>query len=544
MTARQDLIAHANVPLVADIAAGFAITASWRARLQVRLYPGAPGAAWIDLPPVQSAREGVQAIAGSNVFRARAEEATLQAVYATLRGDPTIVPLPEAGKPVNLAYDIVAAPLGGDEILIAEGGFQIFPGVTRSWRTAGGVPRVGVVGDSIMVANHIDNGNGTLSLGWAGELAWAQARDPSFAIASWYDAAEDTHIAGLNRAHGAFYAGPGNDSVNEIGARMTALIAQSPDVIAVGIGTNNLRSIGGTTTGAYVAPLIIANAQQALDAGIPVILFTVRPQRQAYWDAHPSVKTETIACNALLRTWAAGRAGVTLADAWAWYDNGTGAANDADLYDDVHPQQNGAFKRASFPLAQLLKDVLRSTGDARPQGANRVTNPTLLNLGTAGTNGARVTGTVATNRFANGLSSGMAVVASLIAGGGQKLVVTGGGAAAEYFTYDYNAGGPPLVPGEWVQAAVTVELDTWAGWKGVYLGMAPLGGVFTTPHANDFMNLGTTTRLTLITPPQLVPAGTGVCAFTTTFALDGTVTGSGTANILEMRLAQVADPRV
>jgi hypothetical protein len=97
-------------------------------RLQVRLYPGAPGAPLLDLSAVPF--EDASAATASNPDRRRLRLLP-SAPASSLEGWPTGLNKPEPGEADRYSYDVILTYAGGaGEDKLALGYFHLEPGVT------------------------------------------------------------------------------------------------------------------------------------------------------------------------------------------------------------------------------------------------------------------------------------------------------------------------------------------------------------------------------------------------------------------------------
>ncbi|QAY77931.1 hypothetical protein [Sphingosinicella sp. BN140058] len=128
-TGRRDLVANRWEPFVHTIDfEGLDLTGA-AFKLQVRLYPDAPGAPLVDLATVGSA--GTQGVRLLGVETG----AGLPISHVSIRiNEPVVEGLPspaEIGRDTDLYYDLQITPVGSDKFRVIEGKFTVHAGVTQ-----------------------------------------------------------------------------------------------------------------------------------------------------------------------------------------------------------------------------------------------------------------------------------------------------------------------------------------------------------------------------------------------------------------------------
>jgi lysophospholipase L1-like esterase len=405
----------------------------------------------------------------------------------------------------------------------AGGGSSLFPN------------RLGFIGDSIMERNHLMNTGGTVSLGQGvGEVNWAHAYHPYFEMDTWYDTSVPVRFAaGMND-------GISGEDSSDLLTRLAPLVARRPSTVLVSIGTNDvLQSVAPATALANIQAICAFYLAQ----DIRVILATVRPFGVAGIPDADARLTILADLNTAIRSYAAATFNVTLWDAYAAYDDGSGRPKAGYLNaDDVHLARTGA-QFAGRDLASVIASVSWSSSDV-PTGINLATNAALT--GTGGVEGGRVTGDTATSwRFA---SSGAGTATAVNSkDGSDRQVVTftpqAAGESAEAFLLSRSSGGVALTPGNWIKTHARVRLSAWDGWRGVMHQNMPTAGLANT-SATAVIDAPNEQVLDIISPPHLVTAGVVSTSPVLRFDIDGTkVGGSGTAIIEHFGIYEVPDPR-
>lgn len=434
----------------------------------------------------------------------------------------------------------LAAGFVADAAAFAESA-EAAAGVLDNFNSA---PRVGVLGDSIIQANHNPNATATCMFG---ELFWAQMMFPYFNFDVWKDDGlpdGGRYFDGLNQG----YAG---ETSADMLPRIDKLLGMALDVLVIAIGTNDL--------GDGIAPAVaMANIQtlceKGLAAGLPVKLANIRPILWGYggvpeWANGGTYQLNRLALNELIADYAAATPGVDLIDLVTAY-GGDQPANMADLfYDGLHPITQGAFL-GSFAYIEALKKNIKSIPANTVlyvEDTNAVSNGTM-----AGTGGekqvGRVTGDLADDWFALGGSATTTITASKVAGGQKFVIDPGAGAATESFRIqpgDSNTAETlPFAAGETMRAFAEIEVSDWAGWQQFRLDA--FGGNGAGYEANNLdlrdLDFNGARAFKLISPPLTMPDADGLVMTLRVF-YDGAAAGTGEIVIKRVWIGLVPDPR-
>lgn len=122
--ATVDLTAQHHAPFVYEIwFDGIDLTGA-TLDMHVRLLPGTPGAALIDLSPAAAGSQGLSMVhaGGSSTITIQIDETTLEALMTTLALQP--------GEDADLAYDLAITRSGQPKAVFFRGAFTIEAGVT------------------------------------------------------------------------------------------------------------------------------------------------------------------------------------------------------------------------------------------------------------------------------------------------------------------------------------------------------------------------------------------------------------------------------
>ncbi|WP_052207747.1 SGNH/GDSL hydrolase family protein [Sphingopyxis fribergensis] len=408
-----------------------------------------------------------------------------------------------------------------------------------------GAPRVGVLGDSIIQANHNPYAAAT---NMYGEFFWLQSEFPYFNFDVWRD---DAITDGLRYFDGLNQGYSGETSADML-PRVQKLLSMSPDVVCVAIGTNDLGD--GTAPAATMAN-IETLCEAILAAGIPVKLANIRPVLYGYgsvpeWNNGGTYQVNRLTLNGLIAAYAAATPGVELVDLSAAY-GGNQPANIADLLrDGLHPFPQGAFLGAIYGWLPALRKNIKSIPANTVlyvEDTNAVSNGAMAGSGGEKEAG-RVTGDVADNWFAPGGSATTTITASKVTAGQKFVIDPGAGSGTESFRIQPgDSNYPEYLPfddGQFARAFAEIEISDWGGFQQIRLdGFGGSGagyGVDVDPLRN--LDLDGARKFTLISPPLLIPATPNLLPTLRVF-YNGAASGTGEIIIKRFWIGLVPDPR-
>lgn len=400
-------------------------------------------------------------------------------------------------------------------------------------------PRLLVVGDSIVQQNHF-GGPSSLETSNAGEIIWAQARHPYFTFETWRDTATVTDLQGMNQ-------GVSGETSASVRARFLDALALGPDDVLITAGGN---SVSDSVPAATIAADLQWMCDQALAAGVKVILANIRPRDASQWADDSAKMTIFLALNDLIADIAENTTGVELWDVFSAYSDGD-VDNPRPLAnytrDGTHPSRTGA-KAAGDSLVPILKRRFKPIYEIKPAGTNLVTNGTMS--GTGGTKGTGVTGTGPTSWSTARAIGTAAIVGGKDADGYQTFAISPGGTGGNNDAMVVSRlANETVIPGLWAQGYMRFSLSEWLGWReitalfnftsGTTFSLSTLG-----VHANDFLlpTSGTEDFLAVTALHEILPGNTLMNTIIRIF-YDGTRSGTGTLTIKEVGLKYVADPR-
>jgi lysophospholipase L1-like esterase len=357
-------------------------------------------------------------------------------------------------------------------------------------------PGIAIIGDSIPQLGVFADVNAVqINNTSASEISVAKSILGSFSHENWNNPADDrpAGFSSLRYFTGANF-GVGADDAGETLARVVAgEIASVPmKVLVVAVGTNDV-------TASHSAATIFANIQSiceyALAKKIRVVLCTIRPRSTgpngtagtcvsplAAADARWAI---LYAANALIRTYATTRQGVTLCD---WFDDlrdpapasgELGEVMAGYTRDGLHLAPLGAYysgKRLATVLAPLLSSSL--SFDDNPATSNSAPNG--IFTGTAGTKDSNTAGDVVTSwtiaRRAPTTNLGVTITGSTEADGANtKQVMTFDitDVASPNVTESWffrpnplNISRAAFADDVWMQSGIKLEINAWPlGWR-------------------------------------------------------------------------------
>lgn len=390
-----------------------------------------------------------------------------------------------------------------------------------------------------------------------GYMTWLNALSGQrFYYATW-PSEDGTEFYGSNK-------GVSGQFSHEILARVHDVIGMGVDICIVQNGTNDLSSVDYET--------VISNTKalydQLLEAGIFVVALAILPRNASVgngWEADGEARHKRNRVNAWKRDYVEARAGIIYIDPAHYLinqDDVNGEPLSGLFYDGTHTSFAGGYL-----VGRALNDALSSIFPDRPSlisGADNVyhtenpkgcmtPNPTFL--GTGGTPGAGVTGTLPTGweleRYSGTSSTAAASVIKALDGTTNQVqidITPAGNDETFYFRTDSATVTTGVIGGDWYQAEIDIEISGgYAGFYNVSLTvdeMSP-GGVKVTDMAGYGSEKLPTNNLTLrLRTPPVKTKGTGGLRFRVEIDLDGTIAGSPVIKLSKPSLRSVQSPEV
>lgn len=336
--------------------------------------------------------------------------------------------------------------------------------------------RLGAMGHSIVAQNH--KGDSTAPTGISnetnGEITWARLTNPVFWWHVVYDAgrgyADARSFYGMN-------TGFGGELTAECLTRVPEMISKRPNLVYLAIGTNDIAQVVEPVSYDTIVANIEEICSQLVEAGIIVILATVHPRSTATWGADTTARNKYNRVNSWIRRVAARMDGVYIHDAAKYLTNLSSADGEPITgvlkSDDIHLTPKGAYL-SGVKLGELIGKIfpgpILGNSGAADDAYDAADNPdgNLLTgrrmLGTGGTVGAGVTGSVATGwTLARTTGSTVTCVASKETdpdlGDVQVMTFTlpGGGASNDVFMLTGAATTGP-VENDWVQGGCHIDV--------------------------------------------------------------------------------------
>lgn len=441
-------------------------------------------------------------------------------------------------------------------------------------RTAGNI--VAVVGDSISQHNVFAASN-KLSKWARGYLNWAEFYSHGiFTCPNWWD---DTvyenylpnSVPGATRYFfGLNYGVSGNKS-DDIAARINDVITLSKcDIAIVLMSTNDIDEISKEAVHEYTLTV----CDTLLAAGIKVILFPI-PMRGVTgtnsWAIGSDERKKSLWTNSKRAFYSQITRGLHFFDANKYIVNSATGEPFAGYLDDQLHFAPPCAEAVGKGLAELLATMLppaqprvRSQDDVydsvlNPFG-NILSNP--FCLGTTGTVGANVTGTVCTGmRFeGSGLTTNNATAhcdkeATTDNRGDWQVITFTPGATETFFLFRTPSSdiSHPFAAGDWVEASFEIETDSFNGFNGIslYVRDQGVGGLINygmEPHSSGDYPFAARSRKGLVSTHafQIVP-GSSTIRYRGEIYIGSTnegVTGTGVLKIRCLELRKVDDPKV
>ena len=354
--------------------------------------------------------------------------------------------------------------------------------------------RVAFLGDTIAQQGDTGAASGIpLSSIGVGPYSWARVLFPAARMDVWKSSdARPTgaprYFSGSNHGLNGDTTGPSGGNPG-LGSRLPEVLAMNAPVVVIDGGVYDI--LAGIDAAATVANKT-AMAQAVVDAGRRALLTTVRPFLATHGGVDNTARAaQRKAVNAQLRAWAAGRAGVTLLDVAAVYED---PAQNGDyalaslLNDTLLPGPAGAFLEG-----QMIRDALAAhiaPGDwqaAAFTGANLVLNPAMTNT-TGGATGSvsngRTTGTPPrdVSVASPGSTAGSSCAVSVVDRNGGKalrlLFTLGGTATEEVWAVNLSniTDGVPAIGTAPCRAMVDVEAGGSGALGSIALAVRKLSG--------------------------------------------------------------------
>ena len=376
------------------------------------------------------------------------------------------------------------------------------------------VPKLAVLGDSLMAHQHVGTNDGTTPAPIAnkvkqnalGELTHVIAQKPRILMEQWpFDTSQEPSGTGLtNWATGADRAVSGSPIPTHV-ARLPGVLSSSCDVLMYGPTINSINDASAEST------IISSILEPALSAGKFVILTTMRPVEVGGLNDGPNYVAYRTRINTAMANWAGSKTAgqVLFVNLDSVYDpDGDGYMVAGWTYDGTHLNPLGAEKGAVYINQRL--DTIIDPGVSLWSQHLALSNlqPNWNLTGTSGAHGFTVTGTVPTGwdcRTSSGVvSTAVASVEANAVTGGQNIVLTvtpntsetgGTNFQAIQFAPNGSTGAVTAsVAGKYIRAAVEIELDANPGWG------LPIVYLSDTTHTNvyariDFDNIGNANAL-------------------------------------------------
>ena len=444
---------------------------------------------------------------------------------------------------LEITRTINGADVTGDRFNIA--GARNLPSITRrglSNISRFSYPRVGVVGDSIMQANHSPFAARLLGKYARGMICVSHMLYPWFDFTAWTvdGAISSSEIDGLNKGKAGAQAGMGNNSTTgELGDFLNRLILARPEIIIISAGTNNID----IQTPAQAMAKITSMVDAARDSGAVVLVTSVRPLDATHGSYVPGQNAWIASLNSLLLAWAeTAPVGIVYADVFAVYDNGSGDADPALLSDHVHPNYLGSLKEAREVWLPIFRQIVSPSIPDKPTETNLLPNPDFSGTGASGTG---FSGALAPGWGYQRDGGAATVVGSKDGTDRQVLTVTSGGAANDTDGILLALfGGQSITENAWFQYWFDVEIDDWPGWRIVQAGFGA-GTLMEQAVSNvDLFNGQGKTRMLLQSPPmkRIAALGNPIDLQLRVYSVSDAA-GSGVLTINDAGMAIVADPR-
>lgn len=406
-------------------------------------------------------------------------------------------------------------------------------------------PRVAFLGDSLYAQGNVGvSGAPRLSSLDINDVVMAQALDPRFKTFTWANAADARFYIGDNYGIG------GNTTADGL-ARVSTVLAYDPDVVCVGLGTNDVvQSIAAATSAAN----LISICKALFAGGVKrIVLDNVPPVTSTYATPNNALRLQL---NALIADIAASDPRIVLDNRYSALVQANGFALAADMNaDGLHLGPKGGLKLGIARAAAFTEVAANSNYFDTLWALPNLLGTRGTLQGTGGTIVAPNTGTLAAGHVLT-RTGNSSVAASLVAnttysasGQTQILTVTPSGAGtSELFTFGSNPNALTVsVANQWAMYWAEVEIDNWGFWFGptVKMGYAPF-------DANRFVQgpnyqvvivpIGPR-RLYICTPPYLLDgSATGIMpSIITGFVANG-ATGTGTLRINRQWAGVIPDP--
>ena len=350
--------------------------------------------------------------------------------------------------------------------------------------------KVLALGDSMVRINHRTLGTTAVSTMGIGQLVWARALDPRFRFETWadpHDAVDHRGFNGANQGVDGDHTVAVRGGVPGVLSRVPYALAQEPAIVYLQVGTNDINSHDGA---AQVEAHLDEILRKLRAGNVWVLLSTIWPRVTsggvAPWPARDPRWSTRQAVNAWIAA-QAGRDGVRIVDANPRLVNRGVPSGEEEWLpgyssDGVHPAPPAAYQ-AALAINSVLSEMMApgTIFDSDPRTANLI-DGTLG--GTNGTAGNGVTGVIADNWTAtvNSGYSGIAASSKVearkeAANGLDKQVfaimpVDDASPDSHHgleFTFDPEISLAEVAKGDWIQAAMHVEVSAWDAWVGISL---------------------------------------------------------------------------
>ncbi len=436
------------------------------------------------------------------------------------------------------------------------------------------------LGDSIVRINQQALDANAVSSTGIGQLVWARALDPRFRFETWADPQDPVDHRGFNGANQGL---DGDHTVAVPGgvpgslSRVPYALARKPAIVYLQVGTNDISShVGATQVEAHLGQILM----RLRSANVWVLLSTIWPRVTsggvAPWPAHDPRWRVRSAVNTWIAS-QAGRDGVRIVDPNPQLVDRHAPSGEEEWLpgystDGVHPAPPAAYQ-AALVIDSVLAGMISpgTTFDPNPRLANLM-DGTLS--GTGGMAGTGVKGSIAdhwtaaiTGDFTETNASSMVNARKEAMTDGlekQVFVITpaNDGSPDPYqtleFTYDpeINLPAAKVGEGDWIEAAMYVEVSPWNAWVDISLEMALRDGWQARSRADAMLPRDRLLQRWpsegwkgwLLSEPIRLPPGTNIDTIRTSLSfariefLKG-AGGTGTIKLSRPLVRKIPDPR-
>jgi lysophospholipase L1-like esterase len=436
------------------------------------------------------------------------------------------------------------------------------------------------LGDSMVRVNHAAPGSTQMSSYGVGQLVWARALDPRFVFDTWpvdHDPVGNRGFNGANQGVDGDHTVAVRGGVPGVLSRIPYVLARKPAIVYLQVGTNDINS---HETAASVEWHLDQILHQLRAANVWVVLSTIWPRVTAGGVAPWPVGDQRWRTRNAVNTWInaqRGRDGVRVVDPNPSLIDKVAPSGEEEWrpgysIDGVHPAPPAAYSAARAIDAVLVEMISSGSAFATDPGvANLLPDGALV--GTRGAKSAGISGAVANDWSAvlSGGDAGAAVSSTVEASkevgedrlDQQLFVIQPGndGSATPYhtlawtYTPDIAFTGTGVTDGDWVQAAVHLDISAWDAWVNISMNLLLCRGRDAIRRQGSMRPYDplrqrwpdSAWKGWLLGDPIRIPPGTGVDSIRTseTFvevAFDKAASGSGTIKLSRPIIRKVPDP--